>query len=263
MTNEIVSASLVKRLALSTNRCMPQGYFRSKLFIAPFTTNPLVAAAGPLLSLVERLCVSPTLPPITNIRENIQHELQSFHSLLNNNQVGTETTALANYLVCATIDELLGKSYLRIYNQPAEFQAFTPLSVDELGPEQHFFDIINYIKEHPHQYLDLLELSYYCLIAGFEGIEHNKPDGRHNLDNLIEEIFQLIKKYRANKTPELFKWPLKNTATVVKKPPFVIITTLSILLITAAYWVSCNRLAAKADFVQLDHLVTKKMESNG
>ena len=57
MAAERFSASFVSRLSLSNAQQMPQGYYRSKLFIAPFTTNPLVAAAGPLLSLLERLCL--------------------------------------------------------------------------------------------------------------------------------------------------------------------------------------------------------------
>ena len=57
-----------------------------------------------------------------------------------------------------------------------------------------FFGIVTYIKQRPNQYLDLLELAYYCLITGFEGEQHGKADGRQTLDNLIEELYQLISK---------------------------------------------------------------------
>ncbi|WP_347252362.1 type IVB secretion system protein IcmH/DotU, partial [Legionella sp.] len=83
MAAEQLAASFVSPLSLPGTHKMPQGYYRSKLFIAPFTTNPLVAAAGPILSLVERLYVTPSLPPIHSIRENIEHELRAFHSRLN------------------------------------------------------------------------------------------------------------------------------------------------------------------------------------
>ena len=113
MTAETYSASLVSRFAVpSTTHRIPQGYYRSKLFIASSTTNPLVAAAGPLLSLLERLCISPTLPPINSIRENIQHELHAFHSRLTGLHYAEELIAIAHYLLSATIDELLGKNYV-------------------------------------------------------------------------------------------------------------------------------------------------------
>lgn len=65
MTVAHYPASLVSsHLNKSGTMLVPQGYYRSKLFIAPFSTNALVAAAGPLLSLLERLCLSPSLPPL-------------------------------------------------------------------------------------------------------------------------------------------------------------------------------------------------------
>ena len=60
----------------------PAGYFRSKLFSSNAASNPLVAAASPVLSLLERLCISQTLPSIESMRENIEHELFAFHSRL-------------------------------------------------------------------------------------------------------------------------------------------------------------------------------------
>lgn len=204
MTAEHYPASLVSRLAISGPTLVPQGYYRSKLFIAPFSSNSLVAAAGPLLSLLERLCLSPSLPPIENIRENIEHELRAFHSKLDASKYPQDLISIAHYLLSATIDEILGKSYLRIYNQAAEFKSFTPLTSDGAQPQQRFFEILNYIKDRPNQFLDLIELVYFCLIVGFEGEYHLRADGRQMLDNTIEDLYQIIQQYRFNKPHRLF-----------------------------------------------------------
>jgi len=204
MTTEQYPASLVSRLAISSTTVVPQGYYRSKLFIAPFSTNALVAAAGPLLSLLERLCLSPSLPPILHIRDNIEHELRAFHSKLDASKYQTDIISISNYVLSATIDEILGKSYLRVYGQAAQFKSFTPLTSDDAQPQQRFFEILNYIKERPNQYLDLIELVYFCLIAGFEGEYHLKADGRQVLDNTIEDLYQIIQQYRFNKPHKLF-----------------------------------------------------------
>lgn len=204
MTAEHYPTSLVSRLAIPEQNQIPQGYYRSKLFIAPLSTNTLVAAAGPLLSLLERLCLSPSLPPIDNIRGNIEHELFAFHSKLSASNYSTDIISIAQYLLSATIDEILGKSYLRVYNEAAAFKSFTPLTSDGAQPQQRFFEILVYIKERPNQFPDLIELVYYCLIAGFEGECHLKADGRQILDNYIEELYQIVQQYRFNKPHRLF-----------------------------------------------------------
>lgn len=260
MTAEQLSAPFVNRLSLPGLHQTPQGYYRSKLFIAPFTTNPLVAAAGPILSLLERLCLAPSLPPITSIRDNIEHELRAFHSRLNGKAYTEELDAIAHYLLCATIDELLGKNYLRLYGKAAEFQAFTPSSHDEKGPEQRFFDIINYIKQNPNQYLDLLELAYYCLITGFEGEQHKRADGRQALDNLIEELFQLIQQYRVHKPYRLFNEQKAIDNFPRNRKPLVAVSILALTLLTASYFVSHVFLEKQAKAVQFGHRVTATLD---
>lgn len=204
MANGQYPVSLVNHLAISGTSASAQGYYRSKLFIAPSTANSLVAAAGPVLSLMERLCLSPSLPRLEGIRENIEHELRAFQSKLDASHYPKDLVVIAYYLLTATLDEILAKNYLRIYNITPEFKSFTPPASDDVSPQKRFFEILNYIKERPNQYLDLIELVYFCLIAGFEGEYHLKADGRQVLDNAIEDLYQMIQQYRFNKPYRLF-----------------------------------------------------------
>lgn len=253
MAAEQYPASIVTHLALLEPTPAAKGYYRSKLFIAPFSTNTLVAAAGPLLSLLERLCLTPSLPPIDNIRDSIDHELNAFHCKLSASEYPHETTHIARYLLSATIDELLGKSYLRVYSLAAEFKSFTPLTNDTIPPQQRFFEILNYTKERPNQYLDLIELIYFCLIVGFEGEYHLKPDGRQALDNHIEDLYQLIQQYRFNKPHRLFNEnPLPKT---VKKNyrATIVATIVALSVITLAFFTSHILLENKAKTVLFAH----------
>jgi len=243
MSAEPYSASLVQRFAVPTCEQSLQVYYRSKLFIAASTSNPLVAAAGPLFALLERLCVSPTLPPITAIHDNIAHELLAYRSRLQQVKYAGEIAGIAHYLLCATLDELLGKSYMRIHGKYAEFKAFTPPSTDGAGPEKRFFDIVQHIKEHANQYLDLIELSYYCLIAGFEGEQHVRTDGRQTLEHLTEELYQLIQKHRVHKPYRLFKPQATNTTAPINHAKQHNLYTLglsgvALLAIVSAYFTS-------------------------
>ncbi len=259
MTAELFSVSFISRLSPAQQNL--KGYYRSKLFVAPYTTNALVAAAGPLLSLLDRLCITPCLPSLPSIRENIEHELQAFHSRLEGKTQNEQLGALGHYLLCATIDELLGKNYLRIYGEIAEFKAFTPSSFDEIGPQKRFFDIVNSIKDRPTQYLDLLELAYYCLIAGFEGEQHGRADGRQILDNLLEEIYQLIQQHRVNKPPSLFS-SIKNLDCDTKKgnKPLIYLFLITLGILTTSYLTSHTLLEHKAKKLQFSHTVIAKQD---
>ena len=253
MTAEHYPASLVNPLAISGPTQVPQGYYRSKLFIAPSSTNSLVAAAGPLLSLLERLCLSPSLPPVEHIRENIEHELCAFHSKLDASKYPSDLIGIAQYLLSATIDEILGKSYLRVYNLGAKFKAFTPLTNDGAQPQQRFFEILSYIKERPNQFLDLIELVYFCLIAGFEGECHQKADGRQVLDNHIEDLYQITKKYRFNKPHRLFnEHPIPKTVNKNYKATLVS-AIIAVSVVALAFFTSQIILENKAKTVLLGH----------
>lgn len=245
----VESQSIARVLAVPSPNRVPQGYFRSKLFSTSSTSNPLVAAASPLLSLLERLCVSPSLPPIEQIRENIEHELFAFNSRLACQQYVDEFIAIAHYLLYATIDELLGKNYMRLYGHPAEFKAFTPSSADDIGPEHQFFNIISFLKERTTQYLDLLELAYYCLIAGFEGEHHVRADGRQLLDNLIEELHQLILQNRVNKPHRLFKEQYERPLESRNYRPLIYTSLIAFGVLTLTYLGSHSLLEHQAKTV--------------
>lgn len=238
MAAQQLNTVIVNQFDLPNPALEPKGYFRSKLFVAPHHPNPLIAAASPIFSLLERLCVSPILPPIQLVHENLTHELQAFQSFLSLYTYPHEYQSIATYLLTATIDELVGKSYLRVFGKCMEFKAFTPSSLNDTGPETRFFDIIHVIKEQPNQYLDLIELAYYCLVTGFEGHQHSRPDGRQNLENLIEELHGLICQYRADKTHRLFK----EATPPAKKPhnykPLIGFFLGALLLLTSAVFIS-------------------------
>ncbi|MBI2786850.1 MAG: DotU family type IV/VI secretion system protein [Legionella longbeachae] len=254
MAVEHYPASLVSNCIVNSGAMLvPQGYYRSKLFIAPFSNNSLVAAAGPLLSLLERLCLSPSLPPVENIRDNIEHELLAFQSKMDASKYPADFIAIAHYLMSVTIDEILGKSYMRIYQIAAEFKAFTPLSSDNAQPQERFFEILNFIKERPNQYLDLIELVYFFLIVGFEGHYHLKPDGRQVLDNYIEDLYQIIQQNRFHQPRRLFNEnPLpKIVKKNYKATTIALISALS--LVALAFLTSHYLLENKARTVLFGH----------
>lgn len=247
MTATSAQTALVHQLTTPNGLLLEKGHYRSKLFITPKACNSILSAAGPIFSLLERLGGSQSLPGIETLWQNLSHELKAFLSRLQSFETSPELLGLAHYLMSATMDELLSKSYLRICEEPPEFRAFTPTTGDGIGPEQRFFDIVNIIKARPNQYLDLIELAYYCLISGFEGQEHLNASGRQNLDNLIEELHELIKQHRVSKPVKLFTKPKPFTQDApVDHKPWIKAATFIVGVLLCSYFLTETLLENKA-----------------
>lgn len=262
MTSIPYPPALIGQFALETRKSQLEGYYRSKLFVLSSSGNPLIAAAGPVFSLLERLGLSTTLPHIKTLRHNIEHELHAFQSRLVRKSYAEELIFIAHYLLCATVDELIGKSYLRVHGKPVEFVAFTPLSSENQGPQRYFFDIVDLLKDKTNQYLDLLELAYYCLITGFEGEKHVLTDGRQALENLIEELHQLINQYRVHKPNYPFKEKILPLPVRVNHKPIAIATLMTLGVILVVCYLSHARLEHKAHNMLLTHQsIATPMES--
>lgn len=233
MIAEQLSASFIKQESPIQQFPVEKGYFRSKILVTDAFSNPLIAAASPLISILERIQIASSLPDISILHQDISHEFKAFYSRFHRHHYSDEFHLIANYLLCATTDEIIGKSYLKLYGELKEFNAFTPISNHNLGPEHYFFDIVNYILTLPEQFLDLIELAYFCLLIGFEGKYHLQTDGRLILDNLIENLFQTIQKLRTNKNHKLFKnYILKQNISKNKISNKKIVMLIGTLLLT-------------------------------
>lgn len=237
MADELVAAtSLTSWIAADKPL---QAYYRSKLFSVHHEDSPFVSAASPVFSLLDRFVVATTLPPIERVMVNLDHELKAFHSRLLSLPYTEKQNAMAYYLLTATIDEVLARSYLRLYGRAVAFQAFTPASYADEPPATQFFLIIRFLKMHPLEHLPLLELAYYCLMAGFEGEQQGRVDGRQVLEAEIDSLFHMIEQYRQHPQILLFNDKPK-TEEAMPKPyrRLIIAGSLMILLLVFCYHLS-------------------------
>ncbi|MCC5792188.1 MAG: type IVB secretion system protein IcmH/DotU [Legionellaceae bacterium] len=199
MHAETLTPLMVQSLS-QTEASLPEAsYYRSRLFVSSFGNNPLITAASPLFSLLDRLSTSALLPAPESLRQNLTHELQAFDSRLREQESSVESIQLARFMIRATIDESAGKNYLRTRNEVTPFQSFSQTADPEKSPQQLFFDVLNTIKTQPHVYLDVLEFAYFCLLSGMEGPYHNQPNGRQQLDELLDSLYHTIRQHRTHR----------------------------------------------------------------
>ncbi|OYV56569.1 MAG: hypothetical protein B7X00_00160 [Legionella sp. 21-45-4] len=239
-------------------------YYRSKLFTHSSSTNPLLAVANPLFSVLERLNDTQSLPPVHVTRASIEHEWNAFRSQLASLKYLHECNVVAEYLMSSTLDELIAKNYIRLNGLAVEFIAFTPYSNQEGPSRNRFFELLQFMKERTNQYLDLLELAYYCLISGYEGELHLRADGRQTLDNLIQELYELILLHRVHKPVRLFKEHLKDPNTTQTPPRFQIMwkpLLLGLIVLCGAYALELMLIDSIATQIANQHHLRVVMET--
>lgn len=177
-------------------------YYRSHLYTSYQGINPLVTAAHPLLSLIDRIQLSRAIKTSSDFYSNLQYELNVFKNRALSEGYDEETIFISHFLLTATLNEILVN-----YNANDSFKQLMPPGneAEHLNddPNEKFFQIIDKIIDKPDHYLDLLELIYLCLSLGFEG----KYKGKDNdeLKSIVEKLYQTIDKHRSHHTKQLFE----------------------------------------------------------
>jgi type IV/VI secretion system ImpK/VasF family protein len=175
-------------------------YYRSQLYTAYQGINPLVTAAHPLFSIIERVKLSGKKTDLTSFYANLEHEMKAFESKAQGSDYDEETIFISRYLISATLDEIL--------IQRKQFQLFKqlmPVKKSKRTPDKQFFYILDKVIDKPNHYLDLLELIYFCLSIGFEGKYREKEHER--LQEVTQLLYETITPLREKAKNKLFTPP--------------------------------------------------------
>ena len=170
-------------------------YYRAKTYTAKTGTNPLVAAAAPLFTLIIALRYLSDQTDTTPLYQHLVHEIKAFESAAIAKHYPHEFIMIARYALCATLDETIqvtqwGKQQAwKSRNLLTTFQK-------EQSANDRFFSILNQVREDPVHYIDILEIMYLCLSLGFEGRYRHEPSTYPEFENLLDDIYHLICKQR-------------------------------------------------------------------
>lgn len=212
-------------------------YYRSQLYTSYLGLNPLVVAAQPILSVIERVKLS-AKAGLLDFTENLQHELKAFEGRAQSQGYDDETIVLSTYLLCATLDDFIEQE------EPHQlFRALFPYSTTDATPDHQFYHILDTVIDKPNHYLDLLELLYLCLSIGFQG-KYKKGSGEVRQD-VINELYDIISPLRKSTKKELFteapaEPPIQNQTRMT------LLFAITGILVIASYFISNNILSHKA-----------------
>lgn len=184
---------------LAQNDTAIQLYYPSKTFIARSGVNPLAAAASALFALIAKLRHAEQYNDIIQLRQDLVHEVKAFECAAVGRHYSPEQVLAARYVMCATLDEVI---LLTGWGQASDWlhnSLIKSFNDDETTGEQ-VFALLDRLRIKTKEYIDLIEFFYLCLSLGFEGKYRFIDNGRQSLDNLLDDLYRIIRRERGDRS---------------------------------------------------------------
>jgi type VI secretion system protein ImpK len=154
-------------------------------------SNPLIANAFSLLSIVSKLRHLPFHHAVDELQEQLVDAIRSFEGRALQQGASPEQVKIAGYFLCALIDEAVLNTPWGTQSNWGHNSLLIRFHNEAWGGER-FFQILDRLKQHPTQSLNLLELAYLCLSLGFEGKYRVAGGGIREIEQLRQELYLLM-----------------------------------------------------------------------
>ncbi|MCB5205269.1 type IVB secretion system protein IcmH/DotU [Neorhizobium sp. T786] len=162
--------------------------------------NSLVDSTAELLALVLRVSDLGQYDDVDELHKRCRHEIEAVE--LETHRLGYDrVTVLAlRYCLCSVIDEAVMNSPWGQVSSWSE-RSLLALFHDETWGGEKFFVILERLMMEPSRYLQIIEFLYLCLCLGYEGRYRPVHNGRAQLEALIKEVHDVIRKERGPVDP--------------------------------------------------------------
>lgn len=198
--------------ALSTAEMRPEDYVLSG-------SNPLVAAANPLLVLIPQIRQTKSHESPELLRERLVDEIRQFELRAQHAGIPNETILGARYCLCTALDEAAA---LTAWGGSGRWSVHSLLVTfhNEAWGGEKFFQLLAKLSQNPAPHRHLLELLYYCLMLGFEGRYRVVDNGRSQLETLKQRLLLLLRNEKQGyAAPLSLHWEDKPILNDIKRLP--------------------------------------------
>ncbi|MBP2292246.1 type IVB secretion system protein IcmH/DotU [Azospirillum rugosum] len=161
-------------------------------------TNPLLAAAAPLLDLAAGLREQAGLEDSEGLRDQILADLARFEAEAAAAGLSAEEVRVARFALCATLDDVVRATPWGARCRWAR-EGLVALVDREAGGPERFYDLLDTMLSDPRLHRPELELFYACLSLGFEGKFRDKPRGAHDHAHLRDELYRVLRRLRGER----------------------------------------------------------------
>lgn len=228
----------------------PSGRLRPHEYVIS-GSNPLVAAANPLLDLIPQIRATTSHPSPAMLREHLLDEIRQFELRAQQAGIPNETILGARYCLCTALDEAAALTPWGGNGVWSTHSLLVTFHNETWGGEK-FFQLLAKLSQNPSQHLDLLELLYFCLVLGFEGRYRVLDNGRSQLETLRQRLLRILRSARGEYPRALSPhWQDVPAQTQLRRLPIPlwVFGALAAVLALAIYWALAWSLSRQSDAV--------------
>ncbi len=162
----------------------------------------LVGAAMSLLLLAARLRHTAQHRNVGELKNECANRIRKFEQDASQLGYGAKHLSAARYALCTLLDEAVMKTP---WGGSSGWSSQSLLMVfhGETWGGDKFFQIVERIKQDPGEYLDLIELCYFCLALGLVGRYGVESGGAGELNSIRDDLFRILLARRPTQSEEL------------------------------------------------------------
>jgi type VI secretion system protein ImpK len=171
-------------------------------------TNPLIAAAAPLLAAATRIGAGGTsgsrerAPDPEPLHRSMVEAVRDFETRALTTGLDTRSLRAARYALCATIDDLVLSTPWGSASAWVT-RSLTSSFHNEVTGGERFFGILEELQKDPGRHAEVIELMYLCISLGFEGRYRVLGRGIAALTELRDGVYRGIRQRRGEFEREL------------------------------------------------------------
>ncbi|WP_263143403.1 DotU family type VI secretion system protein [Pseudomonas sp. RIT-PI-AD] len=212
-------------------------------------SNPLVAAANPLLNLIYQIRTLVHNSEPARLRDFLTQEVRNFEARAKFEGISQEHLIAARYCLCTVLDETAAQTPWGGSGVWSRHSLLVTFHNETWGGEK-FFQLLAKLAQSPMQHRDLLELMYYCISLGFEGRYRIISNGQSQLETLRRRLAEIIRDAKGDRFKALsphWEGVTNELPKVWRVMPVWVSTILGLLLGTAIYMVIAFYLSDRSD----------------
>jgi type VI secretion system protein ImpK len=159
-------------------------------------SNPILAAAAPLLILLGRLRLMIVDMHAVPLMNHVANQIREFERKVLEAGVSREDAMVAKYALCGTADDIvqnLPGENRQVWLQYSMLAQFFQVRTSGVG----FFEELNKLLANPAPRYHLLEFMHACLSLGFEGQYRGTGGGDRELQRIRRDIYETLRHIRA------------------------------------------------------------------
>jgi type VI secretion system protein ImpK len=165
-------------------------------------SNPITAAAAPLLILLGRLRLMIVDMQAVPLMNHVAESIRDFERRVTEAGVPAEDVMVAKYALCGTADDIvqnLPGTDRHVWMQYSMLAQFFQVRTSGVG----FFEELKKILANPAPRYNLLELMHACLSLGFEGQYRGAAGGDADLQRWRRDVYQTLRHLRTRNDDDI------------------------------------------------------------